>query len=44
MSETVPEIAHGVGVATAVPTKLIIAVHGVGDQPRPWPDDYRFAH
>src|SRR5262245_21579873 len=32
MPETVPEIACAVGVATAVPTKLIVAVHGVGDQ------------
>ena len=32
MSETVPEIAHAVGVAAAAPTKLIVAVHGVGDQ------------
>jgi hypothetical protein len=32
MSEAVPDIAHVVGVATAAPTKLLIAVHGVGDQ------------
>jgi hypothetical protein len=32
MSETVPDIAQMLGVATAAPTKLIVAVHGVGDQ------------